>query len=132
MPDRIKGDLLQELRFTCRWVTDDTHIDITSKVDALLSLFVYSAHQLQQDTLFDNLVACSSAFIRDDGRRHTIDGRGDTGNQSLIDIIGLYHGSELINLLLSQRLQESILVLNPILSIASNICRASLSLALPL
>jgi len=43
----MAADSLQELRFTRRWVTDDTDIDIASEVDTFLGLFMNTAHQLQ-------------------------------------------------------------------------------------
>ena len=41
------ADLLQKLRFTRGRITDNTDIDIASKMDTFLGLFVYTAHQLQ-------------------------------------------------------------------------------------
>ena len=43
----MPADLLQELRFTRGRITDNTDIDITSEMDTFLSLFMYTAHQLQ-------------------------------------------------------------------------------------
>jgi hypothetical protein len=43
----MAADLLQELRFTGGRITDNTDVDIASKVDTLLGLFMYTAHQLQ-------------------------------------------------------------------------------------
>jgi len=51
-------DLLQELRFAGGWVSDDTDVDIASEMNAFSRFFMYSSHQLEQDTLLDNFMAC--------------------------------------------------------------------------
>lgn len=43
----MPAELLQELRFTGRRITDNTDVDVASKVDTFLSLFMNTAHQLQ-------------------------------------------------------------------------------------
>jgi hypothetical protein len=43
----IGDNLLQELRLAGTGITHNTHVDIASKMDTLLSLFVHTTHQLQ-------------------------------------------------------------------------------------
>lgn len=55
---------LQELGLACRRVPDDANVDVTSQMNPFLGLLVHSAHQLQQDTLLDDLMTCESAKLR--------------------------------------------------------------------
>ena len=104
------GDLLQELRFTGGWITNNTDVKVTSKVNTFLCLFMHTTHQLEQDTLFDDLVSCLSApqiqraTSSPKETELTVDGRGDTGNETLVDVVGVDHSSELIDLFGGQRI----------------------------
>ena len=56
--------ILQELGFGCGRVTDDTDVDVATKVHTFGGDLVYTTHKLEEKTLLNDLM--------------TIDGRRDT------------------------------------------------------
>lgn len=54
-------------------------------MDAFLCLLVHTAHKLEKDTLLDNLM--------------TIDGRCNTLDKTLVDVIRVEHASQLVEFL---------------------------------
>jgi hypothetical protein len=48
--------VLEELRLGRGRVADNADVDVTSQVNTFLRLLVHTAHELQENTLFDNLV----------------------------------------------------------------------------
>ena len=92
-----------------------------------MRLLVHTTHELEQDTLLDNLVAFYQLHFVDPMTQLTIDCRSDTGNQSLIDVVRIDHRFELFDLLRCKRVQESLLVFLAIIEIASDIRGPSLA-----
>lgn len=58
--------------------------------------------------------------------QRTIDSRSDARNEPLVDVVRVYHGSQLVDLLFRQRVEESVLVLDRFLRIPADVNRSSL------
>lgn len=54
-------------------------------------------------------------------RGHTIDGRGDTRYETLVNVVGMDHCSELFNLFTRERVEEGVLVLGGLFGITTDI-----------
>ena len=82
-------DLLEELGFACGRVTDDTDVNISTKVDTIRGDLVDSSHHLEQQALLDSVV--------------TENGGCDTEGQSVVNLtLHVDHVTEFINFLLLQ------------------------------
>lgn len=77
--------MLEELRFASTWITNDTNVDIAAEVHALGSLFMDTAHELEQQALLDDLMSVYSGC--------------DTVDEASIDIVGVNHRLQLVKFL---------------------------------
>lgn len=89
--------LLQELRFARRRITNDTNVDITTQMYSLGRLLVHTAHELQKDSLLHDFVS--------------VNGRCDTGDKTLVDMVSIDHGLEFVDFGICEGLQELFLIL---------------------
>jgi hypothetical protein len=94
---RRGGNVLEELRLRDGRVSDDADVEITTKVHSLGSLLVHAAHELEENTLFDDLVA--------------VNRRRNTRDEARVDVVAPDHRFELLNLLASQALEKLLAVL---------------------
>lgn len=55
-----RNDILEELRLCTAWISNNTNIDVPSKVDAFMSNLVYTTCEHKQNCSLDILVAKDS------------------------------------------------------------------------
>ena len=88
----IQQKLLQKLGLRGRRITNDTYIDVASKMHALRCPLVDSSHQLQQNTFLDKFV--------------TINGWRNTLHKPRVNVIGVNHGLQLFKFRFRECLNE--------------------------
>ena len=79
-----RADVLEELGLGRAGVADDANVDVATNVHALLRRLVHSTHELQQQTLLDELV--------------TVHRRRDTLNKVGVDVLVVHHRLEFLHL----------------------------------
>jgi hypothetical protein len=89
---------------------------------------VHTTHELKQDTLLDDfmtyidrglILSSRGEFVGRANAVLTINGRRNTRYETLIDVIGIDHVLEFVDLLLCERVQEAILIFFSVLKITS-------------